>query len=168
MYPLDRVFRHLGLSLTSLLVLSLFMAPVLMSTANGQDVNGELEQLQQTAQEYSNKLQKIQNSVIEASPELQALVNELNQLQKKKAAEYTPKDANQQQMMQARMKLMQDKELVQKRNDVMQKVLAAMKEKDPKTQTYIDKLNEAAQRIQELKRQQAAESQGQGPTKGQE
>ena len=120
----------------------------------------ELTQVKQQAKEYAQKLKEIQKSAMENNPDLKKKRNEYQELQKKKMKNKVSENATRTEKMKAQMELRQDKELQQKRKDLQQDFLEAMKNENPNTQKYLDKLTEARRKIQKMN-QQGYQGQGQ-------
>ncbi len=110
----------------------------------------KLQEAKQKAKKYSEKLRNIQQSVMEKNPELKERREELRQMQKNKMDDLVSENATRKEKVKAVMQLRQDQELMEKRKSVQKDFLKAMEKEDPKTQDYLDKLDEARKTMRRI------------------
>jgi len=110
----------------------------------------KLQEAKQKAKKYSEKLRGIQETVMEKNPELKQKREELKQMQKNKMDDLVSENATRKEKVKAVMQLRQDQELMEKRKSVQKDFLKAMEEQDPKTQEYLDKLDEARKTMRRI------------------
>ncbi|MEF8824209.1 MAG: hypothetical protein V5B78_11480 [Desulfohalobiaceae bacterium] len=118
--------------------------------ANQPQSDQKLQEAKQKAKNYSEKLRNIQKSVMEKNPELKERREELRQMQKNKMNDLVSENATRKEKVKAVMQLRQDQELMKKRKSLQKDFLKAMKKEDPKTQEYLDKLDEARKTMRRI------------------
>lgn len=119
----------------------------------------EMQQAQKEAQKYSKKLENIQKKVLENNPKLKKQLDDLKKLQKQKLDKMVSENATRKEKMKAYIKLRQDKELQQKKKQYRKDILEAMKKEDPKTEEYIQKLQDARQKLRRQRKNRSGKSQ---------
>jgi hypothetical protein len=121
---------------------------------------GEMQQARKEAEKYSQKLKNIQKDALKNNPGLKKQREELRNLHRQKLDEMVSENATRREKMKAYMKLRQDKELRQKKQQYRKDMKEAMQKEDPKTEEYIKKFRDARRKMRQQQRQGAGQSQG--------
>ena len=135
---------------TLLLLLFAVGQAVAEQKADQPQPDQKLQEAKQKAKKYSEKLRSIQKTVMEKNPELRKKREELRQMQKDKMDDLVSENATRKEKIRAVMQLRQDQELMEKRKSLQKDFLKAMKQEDPKTKDYLDKLDEARKTMRRI------------------